>query len=274
LKWDHNRDLTTAGTGTGTAAAQAGYRAQIHALHALLARIRASHPLVEIESCSGGGGRIDFAVLRQCHRVWTSDNIDALSRVAMQRGFLQFFPPEIMGAHVGAATAHTTGRSQNLAFRAAVALPGHFGVELDIRQLGSPEHAELRDWIALYKRLRHRLHHGAVWRGSVDDGLVWQAHGTADADSLLLLVYRITPTSHRYTPPLRLPMLQSTARYRVTELALPAHSEPAHLQSTSLTFEKMKTGGVVFDGSWLQQAGMPLPRLLAQNAWAVQLDRC
>jgi alpha-galactosidase len=36
-----------------------------------------------------------------CHtqRVRTSDCIDAQSRVNIQRGFLQFFPPEIMGAH-------------------------------------------------------------------------------------------------------------------------------------------------------------------------------
>jgi alpha-galactosidase len=90
-----NRDLTTAGLADG----RPGYRPGACA-YALLARLRAAHPQVEIESCSGGGGRIDFGVLRHTHRVWTSDCIDALSRVAIQRGFLQFFPPEIMGAHM------------------------------------------------------------------------------------------------------------------------------------------------------------------------------
>ena len=97
IKWDHNRDLTTAGLGDG----RAGYRAQVQAVYALLARLRAAHPEVEIESCSGGGGRIDFGILRHTHRVWTSDCIDALSRVDIQRGFLQFFPPEIMGGPCG-----------------------------------------------------------------------------------------------------------------------------------------------------------------------------
>ena len=87
IKWDHNRDLTTAGLRSGLP----GYRAQVHAAYALFARIRAAHPEVEIESCSGGGGRIDFGVLRHTHRVWTSDCIDALSRVDIQRGFLQCF---------------------------------------------------------------------------------------------------------------------------------------------------------------------------------------
>ena len=67
LKWDHNRDLTTAAMGGGKGAA--GYRAQVHAAYALLGRLRAAHPTVEIESCSGGGGRIDFAILQHTHRV-------------------------------------------------------------------------------------------------------------------------------------------------------------------------------------------------------------
>ena len=149
LKWDHNRDLACAGI-----SGHAGYRAQVHAVYALLARLRQAHPLVEIESCPGGGGRIDFAVLRHTHRVWTSDCIDALSRVPIQRGFLQFFPPEIMGAHIGTAPAHSTGRSQSMGFRAAVALPGHLGVELDVRKLDDANRAEITHWIAFYKQWR------------------------------------------------------------------------------------------------------------------------
>jgi alpha-galactosidase len=41
----------------------------------------------------------------------------------------------MMGSHVGASPAHATGRAQALAFRAAVAMPGHFGVEMDPRTL-------------------------------------------------------------------------------------------------------------------------------------------
>ena len=117
LKWDHNRDL-----------APAGGRAQVLGSYDLLGRLRAAHPAVEIEGCAGGGGRSDAGMAPYVHRFWTSDNIDAVSRVPIQRGFLAFLPPELMGAHVGASPAHATGRSQSLGFRAAVATPGHFGV--------------------------------------------------------------------------------------------------------------------------------------------------
>jgi alpha-galactosidase len=268
LKWDYNRDMTTAG-----AAGYAAYRSQVHALYALLARLREAHPAVEIESCSGGGGRIDFEVLRHTHRVWTSDCIDALSRVAIQRGLLQFFPPEIMGAHVGTAPAHTTGRTQSMGFRAGVALPGHLGVELDVRHLDDAARAELKGWIALYKASRDRLHHGRVWLGEAGDGLVWQAHGDADANDVLLLVYRIAPSTHRYAPALRLPMLDATARYRVSTVA-PVGEQGAHwFHSTAPFFAALKSDGVELDGAWLVQAGLPVPRATAEACWMVRLQR-
>ncbi len=267
LKWDHNRDLTTAALAGGTGGA--GYRAQVLAVYSLLARLRAAHPAIEIESCSGGGGRIDFGILRHTHRVWASDCIDAVSRVDIQRGFGQFFPPEILGSHIGTAPAHTTGRSQSLAFRAAVAMTGHLGVELDVRHLDDATTTSLRGWISLYKTLRSQLHQGRVWRGEAADSLVWQAHG--DADNLLLFVFRIQPTTHRYTPPLRLPMLDAQARYRVEQLV--AIEGEGAKQSPSPFFADLQADGVELDGAWLAQAGLPMPRATAETCFMVRLRR-
>ena len=267
LKWDHNRDLTCAGLAGGAGAA--GYRAQVLAVYGLLERLRAAHPAVEIESCSGGGGRIDFAILRHTHRVWGSDCIDALSRVDIQRGFGQFFPPEILGSHIGTAPAHTTGRSQSLAFRAAVAMTGHLGVELDVRHLDASTRQQLRAWIGRYKEWRHQMHHGRVWRGSGADGLVWQAHG--DAQDLLLFVYRCEPSSHRYTPALRLPMLDASARYHVAQL-VPIEGDGA-VQTSAPFFEQLLDGGLEMDGAWMQQAGLPMPRTTAETCFIVRLRK-
>jgi len=210
LKWDHNRDLTHVGQ-------HAKFRSQVLGNYALIDRIRAAFPAVEIEACAGGGGRIDAGIIARTHRFWTSDCIDAVSRVAIQRGFLHFMPPEIMGSHVGACPAHSTGRMQAMPFRAGVALPGHFGVELDLRLLDAGDTAALAATIARYKAMRARLHGGRLWQGACGDGVVWQAHGGADgsADALVVLVTRIAPTSQRHAPHLRLPMLSPAKRYRV-----------------------------------------------------------
>ena len=241
LKWDHNRDLTHAG-------AQASFRAQVLGTYALLARLRTAFPAVEIESCAGGGGRIDAGIIAHTHRFWASDCIDAISRVRIQRGFLTFMPPEVMGSHVGACPAHSTGRMQSMPFRAGVALPGHFGVELDLRLLSDTDTAELAATIARYKTLRDRLHHGAVWQGEAGDSVVWQAHG--DAQNLLLLVTRTAPTTQRHMPHLRLPMLSPTQHYRI---AAQGQSEQ------------------VLDGAWIARAGLPLPPMLGEQVLAYEI---
>lgn len=234
LKWDHNRALTHAGE-------RAMFRRQIAGSYALMERLRSAYPAVEIEACGAGGGRIDAGIVRHTHRFWTSDNIDAVSRVTIQRGFLQFMPPELMGAHVGASPAHATARMQSMAFRSGVALPGHFGVELDVRQVQGAEREELRAAIARYKTLRDRLHGGRTWLGEVGDHVVWQAIGSAEA--LLLIVTR-TELSEQATPPLlRLPMCRPDRRYRIARYGKPP---------------------IEHDGAWLARTGFALPRMPAE----------
>ena len=242
LKWDHNRDLATA-AGPDS---RARYRAQVDAAYALFDRFRAAFPAVEIEACAGGGGRIDAGIIRRTHRFWTSDCIDAVSRVDIQRGFLQFLPPELMGSHIGTAPAHTTGRSQHMDFRAAVALQGHFGVEFDLVKLGDKDRARLAEWIGFYKTWRHLLH-AQVWQGEAGDNMVWHAAGSAD--EWLLIVYRMQPMQHRHMPPVRLPFVAREGLYQVTRIDPSAAGE-----------------AMTFDGSWLANAGLPVPPMKAERA--------
>lgn len=242
LKWDHNRDLIHAAGPDG----RARYRRQVLATYALMDRLRARHPDVEIEACAGGGGRIDAGIARRTHRFWTSDNIDAVSRLSIQQGFLQFMPPERMGAHVGAAPAHATGRSQSLHFRAAVALAGHFGVELDVRTLDAKARRHLADWIARYKSLRDTLHTGAFWQGQGADNLVWQAYG--DADLLIMFLHRSVPPHYRHPAPLALPMLDPARDYQVERI-----------DGAAGMADRMS-------GAWLTSAGLATPPLRAERS--------
>lgn len=242
LKWDHNRDLVSAANALGRPA----YRHQTAAFYRLLARFRAAFPAIEIESCAGGGGRIDFGVLPHVQRFWTSDNIDARSRLEMQRGFLQFLPPEVMGSHIGTAPAHTTGRSQPFDFRAAVALQGHLGVELDLLQIDAEEKARLASWIAFYKSWRHLLHQ-QTWSGTLPDGIVWHAAG--NRDDWLVIAYRVEPTRQRFMPQLPLPFADPAATYAVSRIAPDRADAP-----------------VTYDGSWLLRSGLRLPPLKAERA--------
>ncbi len=258
LKWDHNRDLAHAAGQDG----RARYRRQVEAVYRLLDRLIDAHPHVEIEACAGGGGRIDAGIVQRSHRFWTSDCIDATSRVAMQRGFLGFMPPEIMGAHVGASPAHATGRAHAMAWRCAVALPGHFGVEMNPATLNEAERAELADWIGFYKAQRDRLHSGQLWRGDAGDGVVWQAHGSDD--DLLLIVYRLTPTCQRTPPPVRLPMLDGNAHYDVQLIR--ETGSPGYTQPDAPAFAAMRAAPLGIAGDFLAHIGLAIPMMHAESA--------
>jgi alpha-galactosidase len=277
LKWDMNRDLTMAGNGAG----QAAYRRQVLALHALLARVRQQFPAVEIESCSSGGARMDYAMLRYAHRVWPSDCNDAIDRLRIQQAALQWLPPELLGAHIGAAPAHTTGRSQSLDFRAAVALPCHFGLELDPRKLTAPERATLQRWMALYRSIRDQLHQGRVWRGDSGDGVHWQAHEQAHepahrqaltedgATNAIVFVYRIQPSAQRLPPSLRLLFVRDEAQYVMQRIEPRATGVDATAQPPF----SAQGCSLALSGAWLRNIGLPLPRMNAQTALVLELKK-
>ncbi len=49
-------------------------------LYRLMAELKDRHAGLEIESCCGGGGRLDLGILERSDRVWVSDCIDAHER--------------------------------------------------------------------------------------------------------------------------------------------------------------------------------------------------
>ncbi|KAB8167080.1 alpha-galactosidase [Streptomyces sp. 3MP-14] len=217
LKWDHNRDLVEAGhSPTG----RAGVHAQTLAVYRLMDELRKRHPNLEIESCSSGGGRVDLGILERTDRVWTSDCIDALERQLIQRWTGVLLPPELMGSHVGAPEAHTTGRTHGLEFRAGTALFGHFGIEWDLTSASPEDRAALAEWIALHKRLRPLLHTGRVVREDHPDPALW-VHGVVAEDGGHAVFALAQVATSVQSPPgrVRLPGLEPDATYRLAPLA-------------------------------------------------------
>jgi len=217
VKWDCNRDIIDAGSGTRGGAPAAHDQAQ--AVYALLDELRARHPDVEWESCAAGGGRVDLAMLERVQRVWTSDMTDALARQSIQRWTGQLVPPEYLGAHVSAPFSHQTGRYMPMSLRGATALFGHLGIEADITQLGGDDLAELAGWIALYKRHRGLIHSGRVVRVGTPDDTAW-THGVVAADRSAALMSYVQLDEPRNDQPvaLRVPGLDARRRYQVTDV--------------------------------------------------------
>jgi alpha-galactosidase len=217
VKWDCNRDIVDAGSGTRSGAPAA--HDQALAVYALLDELRSRHPDVEWESCAAGGGRIDLAMLERVQRVWTSDMTDALARQPIQRWTGQLVPPEYLGAHVSAPFSHQTGRYMPLMLRCATALLGHFGIEWDITQASQEELAELTMWIELYKRHRQLIHSGRVVRLETPDESAWMYGVIATDQSAALMSYvQLDEPGNDQPVAWQVPGLDLRRRYQVTDV--------------------------------------------------------
>jgi alpha-galactosidase len=265
LKWDMNRDLVQAVGSTGRAA----YRAQTLAVYELMARLRASHPHLEIESCASGAGRADLGVLAFTHRIWTSDNNDAVSRVDIQSGALRIFPPEVLGTHVGPAPAHSTGRTQSLDFRCAVASFGHMGVEADVSTMTAGERSTLAGWIAFHKQWRDVLHTGRIHQGSTASGLRWWL--ARSEQRALLAVIRTVPPPHAQEPLLQLRALSGTGPWRV-RLARQVGHPRARAGAQAAWLSAVRTDGAVMTGGELAGIGLALPVMHPESALIFALE--
>jgi alpha-galactosidase len=265
LKWDMNRDLAQAADSAGHMA----YAKQVPALYALLSRLRAAHPAVEIESCASGGGRMDLGILLHTQRFWTSDNNDAVSRIAIQSGAARLFPLEVLGAHVGPAPAHTTGRSQSLALRCAVALFGHMGVEADVRKFSDTEVQTLAQWIGIYKTWRGVLHAGRFSQGRTQNGVWWLAQHEGRA---ILGVFTQTAPTTMHHAPLRLHGLDGAGAWHIRLLGQ-AGQERARGDAASKWLDALRGAGVGCSGSELQHIGLPLPNMNPESALVFSLEQ-
>lgn len=250
LKWDHNRDLVDAAAHHQTAAT---YR--------LMDELRALHPQLEIESCASGGARVDLGVLERTDRVWTSDCIDALERQHIQRWTGLLLPPELLGAHVGAPVAHTTGRRHTLDFRAGTALFCHFGIEWDLTAASAAERARLAEWVALYRALRPLLHSGTVVRGDHPDPALW-VHGVVagDAGRAVFALVQMATSVQSPAGRVRLPGLEPDADYLLSPLA-PGDRPEGPVTSPLPWWER----GVTLPGRVLAEVGVQAPTLFPER---------
>ncbi|MYV55245.1 alpha-galactosidase [Streptomyces sp. SID3212] len=216
LKWDMNRAFSEAGWPDRADGADHLGTAYVQNLYALVDRLRADHPGLRIESCSGGGGRVDLGILSRTDQAWASDNTDAWDRLSIQHGYGQIYPARTMAAWVTDVPNQLTARSVPLRFRFHVAMAGALGIGGDLARWSEEELAEAAELIAAYKRVRPLVQHGVLHRprGPVDDGPSAAQYTSADRSEALLLVWQRGPRHGSPRTPLRLAGLDPDARYR------------------------------------------------------------
>ncbi|UAK26656.1 alpha-galactosidase [Sphingomonas nostoxanthinifaciens] len=165
LKWDYNRNWTEPGwPEMKPADQQRVYVDYVRNLYWLLAELRRRHPGLEIESCSGGGGRVDLGIMALTDEVWPSDNTDPYDRLAIQDGYTRAYPVAAMMAWVTDSPNWANGRTTSLDYRFLSSMQGSLGVGANLTKWSDTDAATATKWIAAYKDIRATVQRGDLYR--------------------------------------------------------------------------------------------------------------
>lgn len=259
VKWDHNRDLVASPA-----------HEQTRGIYELLGRLKQTHPQVQFESCASGGGRIDFGILPFVDRFWTSDSIDPLDRILIQRGAQRLMPPEVLGSHIGSPTSHITRRSHSLAFRASTAFFGWLGVEWNLLNASPHEQNRLASVVAQYKELRPLLHTGKTFREDhSDSNIVVQGVSTHDQSRSLVSVTRLANGPSSHIDPVQIHHLEEDASFTINPLHL---GTPTYAPHRKLP-QWIEDDSITMTGRQLKEIGVTCPPLLPASSFLFQIHK-
>jgi len=222
LKWDYNRNWSEPGWDQLPPAEQKRvYVDFTRNLYWILAELQKRHPRLEIESCSGGGGRVDLGILKYTDEVWPSDNTDPFDRLTQQDGFTYAYTPQVMMAWVTDSPHWLNRRSTSLAYRMLSSMQGSLGIGANIAKWNDDEMAMVKRLIAAYHQVQRTIVQGDLYRLiSPRDGSEFSATQTVNKDKNQSVVFAFIHSTQegRGFPLLKLKGLDPAATYALTPI--------------------------------------------------------
>ncbi|QDG75860.1 alpha-galactosidase [Labrenzia sp. PHM005] len=256
VKWDHNRVLPIVDA------------AQTDGVYELFDRLRVAFPHIEFESCSSGGGRIDFGILERTQRVWLSDSNDALERQRIQHDAALFLPASVTGSHVGPRHCHTSGRVIGMSLRAWTAAQRHMGFEMDPRELTPQEAETLKAVTQWWKANRDWLMSADILRlDTVDPAVIAEIQVAEDDQKFAAFAALARPSDQILPYPVRLAGLDPQAFYRISL----ANRDEAHHLSRGAPL--LKSQDMSVSGQYLMSHGLTLPWRFPETIWVIEGQR-
>ena len=222
LKWDYNRNWTEPGWDQLPPAEQKKvYVEFIRNLYSILADLKAKHPKVELESCSGGGGRVDLGILQYADEVWPSDNTDPFDRLTQQDGFSYSYTPQVMMAWVTDSPHWLNKRTTSLTYRMLSSMQGSLGIGANINKFTDDEMALTKRLIAAYHQVQPTIVQGDLYRLiSPRNGSEFSATQTVNREKSQSVVFAFIHSTQegRKFPLLKMQGLDPAANYALTSI--------------------------------------------------------
>ena len=260
LKWDYNRNWSEPGwPQLSPEDQQKVYVVYVQHLYDILRRLRERHPGVEIESCSGGGARVDLGIMGLTDEVWPSDNTDPSDRLSIQDGFSYAYAPAVMMSWVTGSPNWVNDRQSSLDFRFLSSMQGGLGIGAKILEWTPADDATARHYIAAYKDIRATVQQGRLYRLlSPQERAPYSATESVAADgsqAVLFAFLRQGEEAQAY-PTLYLQGLDPDARYRYRSIhgeampGTPAVASGAYWMSHGIDLKlrsDLDAAGLVFE---------------------------
>jgi alpha-galactosidase len=220
FKWDMNRSFSEPGWPAAAPEEQKKLWIEyVRNYYDIIDRLRAKHPGLEIESCSGGGARIDLGVLKRVDEVWTSDNTEAFDRLRIQEGFSYAYAPKIMSAWV-TDVPNMNHRSTPLQYRFLVAMQGALGIGANLNKWNTEDFTLARKMIALDKQIRATVQTGALYRllSPREGDVTASEYVSSDGRQAVLFAFRHSQQFETNAPSIHLDGLEANATYTMTDV--------------------------------------------------------
>ena len=222
LKWDYNRNWSEPGWDQLAPAEQKRvYVDFTRNLYWILSELEKRHPKLEIESCSGGGGRVDLGILKYTDEVWPSDNTDPFDRLTQQDGFTYAYTPQIMMAWVTDSPHWLNHRSTSLTYRMLSSMQGSLGIGANIEKWNDADVATAKRLIAAYHQVQRTIVQGDLYRLiSPRNGSEFSATQTVNQEKSQAVVFAFIHSTQegRGFPRLKLKGLDPAATYTLTPI--------------------------------------------------------
>ncbi len=222
LKWDYNRNWSEPGWDQLPPAEQKRvYVDFTRNLYGILAELQKRHPKLEIESCSGGGGRVDLGILKYTDEVWPSDNTDPFDRLAQQDGFTYAYTPQVMMAWVTDSPDWHGKRTFSLSYRMLSSMQGSLGIGANLLKWNDEQFATAKRLIAAYHQVQRTIVQGDLYRLiSPRGGSEFSATQSVNNDKSQSVVFAFLHSTQlaRPFPLLKLKGLDPAATYTLTPI--------------------------------------------------------
>lgn len=217
FKWDCNSVITNIYSPYHKKEQGNFYIDHVRGIYNVLTRIHGKWPHLPMMLCSGGGGRMDYEMLKYFTEFWCSDDTDPYERIYIQWSLSKFFPSKTMGSHVTNWNRHTSVK-----FRTDVCSSCKLGFDIDLKSLSPEEYKFVQQAVKNYNNLKPVILEGNQYRliSPYETNHCAMNYVSKDRQRAVLFVYDLHP---RYAEPLmkvKLQGLDAQKIYTISETNL------------------------------------------------------